>query len=611
MSTSRQANEKNLVACLEIGRQLLLLFALLIFAFTNGFAQRNLISNGSFEISNWNEPPRYGSDFAYGLDSSWINNRYQKDWIIYNGAGHAEVFSEKYNNETPNLLGIPNIFLYTPRPLIGDAYAGMTVFSIYLHPSRIDISQGETQKQAETRDYLQTKLSRNPSPDSLYCLSVQVANSKYRQPEIQTGELNTPYLSFLFTDNLPRFSGRLSNGTNHLNPNPYNFIIDPNLGNEFQAFTIDSTHIIDTSWQRISTPVPGASIKTWMTVGNFESIRDIPFSVNRAAANPSINRDTGSFAYIFMENFTLEAIAPLPSLNDLSLCQGENLEVSIDSESYDQIRWSTGDTTEAVTLDAPGRYWIEASIPGCHTYRDTFEVVAIEPEQIPIIDTAVCDLTTPLTLTARDNMAWLDTTDPVLEVNTPGSYAFRFDDGCNTLEPLFAEVELLPAAPIPDLYQLQADACQLPPDFAIDIPLDPTFTYQLDGLPFDAPILSLTRAGTRLLQASSACGEQAYNLDITPCKPVIFLPTAFSPNGDATNDIWQPQARHATITHISIFDRWGNMHYDHAGNQGWDGTMNGKPLDQSVYVALVRYIADDQTFLEGEQIATGDILLVR
>ncbi|MFK8055108.1 MAG: T9SS type B sorting domain-containing protein [Saprospiraceae bacterium] len=610
-STSRQANEKNLVAHLTVGGQLLFIFCLFLIYLPDGFTQRNLISNGSFEESNWNEPPRLGSGFAYGLDSSWTNNRYQKDWIVYNGGGHAEVFSKYYVNFNPNIIGIPSTYYYTPQPLSGDSYAGMNVFSIYLHPSRIDISPGEIQKYAETRDYLQTKLARISSPDSLYCLSLQVAHPESKRPQDQIGDLYTPYLSFLFTDNLPRYSEPLSNPTNHLNPNPYNFIIDSDLGNAFKAYTIDSTHFIDTIWQCISTPVPGTDIKTWMTVGNFESIREIPFTVNRAAANPSSFSDTGSFAYIFMEKFSLEAVAPLPALNDLTVCAGEQLNLNIDPSGYDQIRWSTGESGESVTLDLPGEYWVEATIPGCHVYRDTFEVLAIESDPIPVIDTAVCDLTTPLALTAQNNMAWLDTTSPTLEVNAPGSYPFRFDDGCNVIEPLFAEVELLPAAPTADLYQLAADACQLPPNFEINIPLDPSFAYQLDGVAFEDATLSLTIPGQRTLVASSACGEQQYNLQIDPCKPVIFLPTAFSPNGDANNDVWQPKARHATITRISIFDRWGNMHFDQSGDTGWDGTANGKPLDQSVYVAIVYYIADDQTSLEGEQVATGDLMLMK
>lgn len=70
----------------------------------------------------------------------------------------------------------------------------------------------------------------------------------------------------------------------------------------------------------------------------------------------------------------------------------------------------------------------------------------------------------------------------------------------------------------------------------------------------------------------------------------IFVPTAFTPNGDGINDRF-------TIKHndvcsiqeftIKIFDRWGRMVYEtHTSNPdyAWDGTFEGKELQQGVYM---------------------------
>ena len=184
------------------------------------------------------------------------------------------------------------------------------------------------------------------------------------------GKLITNHVSILFSDNLLRYNGELSN-SNHLDPNPLDYIINTSNGTLINLYNTDSTFISDSSWVRLSAPIHGKKIKEWITVGNFKKIEDLDLKYTKYPMTPSTMSDSFSIAYIFMDDFALEAIVPMPSLQDLTLCEGDPLNITIAPSGYDQIRWSTGETGEAVTLDAPGEYWIEASIPGCHVYRAT------------------------------------------------------------------------------------------------------------------------------------------------------------------------------------------------------------------------------------------------
>lgn len=72
----------------------------------------------------------------------------------------------------------------------------------------------------------------------------------------------------------------------------------------------------------------------------------------------------------------------------------------------------------------------------------------------------------------------------------------------------------------------------------------------------------------------------------TNCKPCdIWLPTAFTPNGDNKNDVYLPQTDCGMATyHLEIFNRWGQLVYESVDlRKGW----NGGGLPGGVYLARV------------------------
>ena len=64
----------------------------------------------------------------------------------------------------------------------------------------------------------------------------------------------------------------------------------------------------------------------------------------------------------------------------------------------------------------------------------------------------------------------------------------------------------------------------------------------------------------------------------------IFIPTAFSPNLDEFNSVWQPSFTSILTLEFTIFNRWGEKIYFSNDNTGkWDGTYNGEECEQGVY----------------------------
>lgn len=74
--------------------------------------------------------------------------------------------------------------------------------------------------------------------------------------------------------------------------------------------------------------------------------------------------------------------------------------------------------------------------------------------------------------------------------------------------------------------------------------------------------------GTREIEVSS--NEYIF---VIPAQ--LYLPTAFSPNEDGMNDIFEAKGRYIVEFNLEIYDRWGNAIFESQDmNTGWNGTTS-------------------------------------
>jgi gliding motility-associated-like protein len=65
----------------------------------------------------------------------------------------------------------------------------------------------------------------------------------------------------------------------------------------------------------------------------------------------------------------------------------------------------------------------------------------------------------------------------------------------------------------------------------------------------------------------------------------VFIPNAFTPNGDINNEVFAPKGYGINKIRLAIFDRWGHQLFNEEGQTvGWDGTYKGKICEQGVYI---------------------------
>ncbi len=91
-------------------------------------------------------------------------------------------------------------------------------------------------------------------------------------------------------------------------------------------------------------------------------------------------------------------------------------------------------------------------------------------------------------------------------------------------------------------------------------------------------------------------------------EPYIYIPNAFSPNGDKENDILYVRGALVKEMVFRIYDRWGELIFESFDRTvGWDGTFRGVDLDPDVYDYYLKVTCIDDV----ETIIKGNITLLR
>ncbi len=112
------------------------------------------------------------------------------------------------------------------------------------------------------------------------------------------------------------------------------------------------------------------------------------------------------------------------------------------------------------------------------------------------------------------------------------------------------------------------------------------------------------------VECPDVCSQATVTLNIS--SKSIYIPNAFSPNGDGHNDFFYVSGDPGTITEIkkvAVFNRWGAQVYGASNipindpQLGWNGFFKGEIVSQSVYIYFVEVEFNDGSLV----IFSGDV----
>jgi gliding motility-associated-like protein len=279
-----------------------------------------------------------------------------------------------------------------------------------------------------------------------------------------------------------------------------------------------------------STSDPAATVNSQWTFGNGKSSSETDPSTSYETAG--IFEVTLTLSYEGITGCTSTRINPIaivaPVIPQIvssatTMCEGEAVSLSV-YEPFPSIKWSTGITSSAIDIPAPGEYSVQT------------------------IDANGC--------ASDDHVTIVSKPVPVLTVS--------------------ADKTAIAAGQSVTLHATGADLYQWSPGRTLN---DSTISD---------PVASPQQATTYTVRGSlmQGCADTAsVTIQVNGEVVNIKVPALFSPNGDNANETLVIEGvENYPDCSLNVFDRRGGKVFSTHGYQNnWDGTYNGSPLPEGVY----------------------------
>jgi gliding motility-associated-like protein len=297
---------------------------------------------------------------------------------------------------------------------------------------------------------------------------------------------------------------------------------------------------------------------------------------------------------------------PFPVLADeVTICKGASTTINITGGT--SYLWSPNyninDITSATPIVYPEvdtTYYVDA-INACGITPDSIRVIVIEVQGTVNPDTTICPGRSAIlwatggvsyNWSPSANLAGSTSASTVATPPVNTQYMVIITDGFGCRDTQFTNVFLYPTPSIevsPAVYAVVQDTIQLWAQGNGTITWGPN--YNISCLictdPFVWPEIEYVYTAT--ITDANGCT----NTGTVPIyfDPLIYVPNAFTPNGDSFNQYFKAEGLNILEFKMLIFNRWGEL-IKTLNNleESWDGTYQGVQVKDDVYIWQIRYI---------------------
>ncbi len=288
---------------------------------------------------------------------------------------------------------------------------------------------------------------------------------------------------------------------------------------------------------------------------------------------------------------------------------------------------SVSNTTGIFTGLAPGAYNLEVenTVTGCISIALSLTVNAIPsgPNAPTATTTTQPDCTTQtgtITVSAPTGATIEYSVDgvtyqssPIFTGLTPGDYNVTVQDnvtGCTS------SIEIVTVNAVPNPIQVDAG-----PDVTIQQNESTTLTavgagsIEWETSEFTNSIIVSPSVTTNycvsLVDPNGCTSDDCINVTVLQDCGELYIPTAFSPDADENNDLYQIRINPLCVQsmQMQIFDRWGELIIEMNDiNESWDGMYKGEPLNSASFAYVLRIKLSNNP---EEQLFKGNITLIK
>ncbi len=323
-------------------------------------------------------------------------------------------------------------------------------------------------------------------------------------------------------------------------------------------------------------------------------------------------------------------IKPVPSLDlgpDTVFCYRSAVQLTVPQQTWNKFAWSNGGTERTTSVSKAGVYTVTATNPaGCEN-QDSIGV-----KELPKIKLRAV-LSSPTGCTLADGTIAV-TPDPT------GAYSYTWTrpEGGLLVGATNRQTGLAQGA-----YKVQVTdsvyACRADTSFTLNPPAAPAFSltqgaylcvgdngkaqlvasgpgklsYRWTGLADTTGTITVSNIGNYQVLVTDPKGCTAIGTArvVNLCEPRASIPDAFTPNGDAWNNVLQVFTAYVSDYEFRIYDRWGEVIFvSNSPEQKWDGTYRGLIYPPMLYPYVLSY--KSESFPDRPRVVKrGSILLIR
>jgi gliding motility-associated-like protein len=283
---------------------------------------------------------------------------------------------------------------------------------------------------------------------------------------------------------------------------------------------------------------------------------------------------------------------------DTSICENSTLEID---PGYEGI-WMPGGTLQAIEITETGNYQFTYFEGSC-SVSDAILVDVYTMPNPNLIDSLVICEGQPVTLNAGSVGIWSNGVEAQsILVGQPGYYEVQVSNGpCQIADGTQISMILLPDLNLPE----NTTICEF--DYLRVDASAPQNQYYSWSTGDSTAVVIFNEAGEYSIEISNQCGTVTGGFEIATmvCSSDIFIPTAFTPNGNSVNEGWAVQGYNVSDLKIFVYNRLGDLiYYSEKFGEAW---QPGEGVPDDVY----NYRVEASDYLGDPIVKLGHIYLLR